>query len=43
MKSFTRASYASGSERRKIHEMVTGTGRYSPRAIARRAARKGKK
>ena len=38
MKSFTRLSKASGSDRRKVAEMANGFGRYSPRLIAKRRA-----
>jgi hypothetical protein len=38
VKNFTRASRASGSDRRRVSEMVFGYGRFAPRLIARRRA-----
>jgi len=39
MKSFTRFSKASGSDRARINQIITGSGRYSPKQIAKRQAR----
>lgn len=38
MKSFSRQIYASGSDRRKVFEIVNSCGRYSPKQIAKRQA-----
>ena len=42
MKSALRWSRASGSTKRRVEDVVLGRGRYSPSAIARRAARRPK-
>lgn len=33
----------SGSSRRKIHEIITGTGKFSPRMVAKREAKRSRK
>lgn len=38
MKSHTRHSKASGSDRRRVEDMVSGRGRYSPSKLAKREA-----
>lgn len=43
MKSSNRQIYASGSDRRKVFEIVNGCGRYSPKQIAKRQARSRRK
>jgi len=40
MKSPTRHSKASGSDRRRVQDIVSGRGRYSPARLAKRAARR---
>jgi len=42
MKSFIRKSAASASDRRKVDDIVFSRGRYSPKAVARREARRAK-
>lgn len=38
MKSFTRFSKASGSDKRRVADLANGSGRYSPRLTAKRKA-----
>jgi hypothetical protein len=42
MKSYTRFSQASGSDRRRVEDLLHRRGRYSPKAVIRRAIRRGK-
>jgi hypothetical protein len=42
MKSATRFSKASGSDRRRVEDLIHRRGRYSPKAIVRREGRRRK-